>query len=237
MIRRHLFALGIAATAAFAVPAIAEEARPMVRTMSLTGHGEVRARPDLAVVTLGVLSQADTARAALDANNAAMTKIIAGLKQAGIEAKDLQTSNFSVAPRYEYDANRNGAPRTVGYDVSNTVTITLRKLDQLGGVLDQMVTAGSNQVNGVSFQIANPLPLQDEARKLAVTDARRKAELYAAAANVSLGPVIAISEGGGYQPPRPEVRYAMADSAEKSVPIAEGEQAVAIDVNIVWEIK
>ena len=136
MIRRHLIALGLAATAAFSVPAFAEQARPMVRTISLSGHGEMRARPDLAVVTLGVLSQADTARAALDANNAAMSAILAGLKQAGIDAKDMQTSNFTVAPRYEYDANRNGAPRTVGYDVSNTVTITLRKLDQLGGVLD-----------------------------------------------------------------------------------------------------
>lgn len=207
------------------------------RVISLNGHGEVKSKPDMAIVNVGVMSQAQTAREALTENTKAMQKIFAALKGAGIEGKDIQTSNFSVNPRYQYDQNNQKPPVVVGYDVSNMVSVSVRKLDTLGAVLDTMVSEGSNQINGVGFAIADDEKLRDEARKLAVADAKRKAELYAATMGLALGQVMSVSEGN-FQPPQP-VFYGKAvrqDSAG-SVPIAEGEQTVAADVNITWEIK
>jgi uncharacterized protein len=229
------FALLASAFAAFASPAIAEDMK-LPRTISISGHGEVRGRPDIAVVTIGVVRSAETAREALDANNAAMAEIVKALESAGIAAADIQTTNFSVNPRYDYRSSDSQPPKASGYDVSNNVTIAVRKLETLGAVLDQAVSSGSNQINGVMFSFANPEPMQDGARKLAVDDAKRKAGLYAAAAGVALGPVVSISEGGAYQPPMPMAKTAAAEGAG-AVPVAEGEQAVAVDVNIVWEIK
>lgn len=217
-------------------PAFAEDAKPQ-RTMALAGHGEVRAAPDMGLVMIGVLSQADTAADALKANTTAMQAVLAVLKDAGIAEKDIQTSNFTVQPRYDY--NNNGQPpRLVGYDVSNTVTVAVRKLDSLGAILDKVVSAGSNQINGILFQIAKPETAMDEARKLAVADAARKARVYAAASAVALGDIVSISESGGMQPPIPmDAKMIRAEGAVTNVPIAQGEQVISVDVNIVWEIK
>jgi uncharacterized protein len=216
------------------MPAFAEEVR-VVHTISLGGHGEVRVTPDTAIVTVGVLSQAATARDALTANSQAMRSIFAALKAAGIEAKDIQTSNFSVQPRYDYGDNTQ-PPKLVGYDVSNNVTVTVRKIDTLGATLDTLVSAGSNQINGISFQVAKPDDGLDEARKLAVADAARKAQVYAGAAQIQLGDVVSISEGTPFQPPVVmQAKTMRADIA--AVPIAEGQQTISADVNIIWEIK
>jgi len=210
----------------------------MPRLISLNGHGEVKAKPDMAVVNVGVMTQAPTAREALTQNTAAMEKVFASLKASGIEAKDIQTSNFMINPRYQYDQNNAQPPRVIGYDVSNTVTVSVKKLDTLGAVLDKVVGEGSNQINGVMFAIADDEKLKDEARKLAVADAERKAKLYAEATRISLGQIMSVSEGN-YQPPQPVYygKAVRADAAPSAVPIAEGEQTVAIDVNIAWEIK
>lgn len=240
MDRRSLAALGLtglAAAAALATPSQAQESKTMPRIISLNGHGEVKSKPDMAIVSVGVMSQGTTAREALTANTAAMQKIFAALKTAGIEAKDIQTSNFSVNPRFQYDQENKKPPLVVGYDVSNMVSVSVRKLDTLGAVLDTMVSEGSNQINGIGFAIADDQNMQDEARKLAVADAERKAKLYAATTGVTLGQIMSVSEGN-FQPPQP-VFYGKAvrqDSAG-AVPIAEGEQTVAADVNITWEIK
>ncbi|QIG46323.1 SIMPL domain-containing protein [Nordella sp. HKS 07] len=197
----------------------------------------MKSKPDMAVVNVGVMSQAKTAREALTENTAAMQKIFAALKAAGIEDKDIQTSNFNVNPRYQYDQNNAQPPRVVGYDVSNMVSVSVRKLDTLGQVLDTMVSEGSNQINGIGFVISDDEKLQDEARKLAVADAERKAKLYAATVGVTLGQIMSVSEGN-FQPPQP-VFYGKAvrqDSAG-NVPVAAGELTVAADVNITWEIK
>lgn len=240
MDRRSLAALGLTglvAAATFATPSQAQESKTMPRVISLNGHGEVKAKPDMAVVNVGVMSQAKTAREALTENTAAMQKIFAALKAAGIEDKDIQTSNFNVNPRYQYDQNNAQPPRVVGYDVSNMVSVSVRKLDTLGQVLDTMVSEGSNQINGIGFVISDDEKLQDDARKLAVADAERKAKLYAATVGVTLGQIMSVSEGN-FQPPQP-VFYGKAvrqDSAG-NVPVAAGELTVAADVNITWEIK
>jgi uncharacterized protein len=217
-------------------PAFSEDVK-VNRMISITGHGEVRATPDIAIITMGVLSSAATAREALDINTKSMTDLMSALKTANIEAKDIMTSNFNVAPRYDYGQNNGQPPKLAGYDVSNNVTVTLRKIDGVGNVLDKAVTSGSNQINGISFAIANPLAATDEARKLAVRDATRKAQLYATSATVNLGNIVSISEGGGnYQPPVPmQAKMMAADSAP--VPIAQGEQVISAEVNITWELK
>ena len=236
MFKTLITASAYALAATFLTPAHAEDAK-LLRSISLTGHGEVRMAPDLAIVTVGVTNSAETARDALDANTKAMEGVMASLKNAGIEAKDIQTSNFNVNPRYDYGQNNNQPPKVVAYDVSNNLTVTVRKLDGLGAVLDQVVSSGSNQINGVMFQVSKPEAATDEARKLAVADAQHKAEVYANASGIALGNIVSLSEGGGYQPPVPIFKTMRAESAAADVPIAQGEQAIAVDVNITWEIK
>jgi uncharacterized protein YggE len=229
-------ALSMLLAAGLASPVFAEEREPQ-RTLTLSGTGEARGKPDLAMVSLGVMSRAETARAALDANNAAMTKIIASLEAAGIESKDIQTSNFSVNPVYAYDNAGKEPPKITGYDVSNQVGVTVRKLDGLGSVLDEAVSEGSNQIYGVTFSIADPQSLEDQARKSAVADAVRKAKLYAEAAGVTLDAIQSISEQVA-RPPQPVFMKAQRmEAADASVPVAEGEQIVAIDVNMTWTIR
>jgi uncharacterized protein len=217
-------------------PALAEESK-LVRTISISGHGEVRAVPDVASISIGVTTQGATAREALDGNTKAMKALLDTLKQAGIDARDMATSNFSVGPRLDYGNNNGQPPKVVGYDVNNMVTVTVRKIDDLGGLLDVAVSTGSNTINGISFSVTKPDAMLDEARKAAVTDARHKAEIYAAAGGFKLGDIITVSEGTAYQPPQPYlVKSARAEGAN-DVPIAQGEQALTVDVSITYQIK
>ena len=217
-------------------PAFAEGGK-MPRIVSLSGHGEVRSTPDIAFVTAGVTTQGTTAAEALAANTKAMTDLFAALKDAGIEDKDIQTSNFSVQPRYDFSNNQ--APKLVGYDVSNNVTVKLKKIETMGALLDKLVQSGSNQITGISFDVSKPDEAMDEARKLATQDATRKAKLYAQAMGIELGNVVQISEGSSAGPsPVPFVRGAAMMKADAApVPVAAGEQTIAADVNIIWEIK
>lgn len=235
---------GVLIAAAFlATPASAQTA-PQIpqRTLSLTGEGEVKSPPDIAVISAGVVSEAKTAREALTLNNETMASVLQTIEAAGVAKRDIQTSSFSVQPKYKY-AKRAGngeqePPRITGYAVSNSVTVIARDLAKLGPVLDAVVSSGVNQMNGLSFSIAEPAPLRNKARKMAVAEARIRAELYAQAAGVSLGKILSISEAGGHRPPQPAFRRAALESAAAdSVPIAQGQQSIQMQVNIVWEIE
>jgi len=217
------------------IPLAAQEIGPP-QGVTLVGVGEVRAKPDIAVVRIGVVSQAATARAALDANNSSMRDIMTALEARDIAERDLQTSQFSVQPRYAHDPDSQVPPRIDGYEVSNQLAVIIRDLDKLGFVLDLAVGVGSNQIFGVEFSLADPEPRRDEARRLAVKDAVRKAELYAAAAGIELGAIRAITEAARADPPQPLHRQ-MEMAADASVPIAEGEQAIAVEVTISWDIR
>jgi uncharacterized protein len=218
-------------------PVLADEVK-MNRLISLTGHGEIRAVPDMAVINMGVVSSAETARAALDANTRAMTELMANLKAANIDDKDVTTSNFSVNPRMDYGQNGGQVPKLVGYDVTNALTVIVHKIDGLGALLDKAVTSGSNQINGISFSVSNPDAAMDEARKLAVKDATHKAQIYAGAASINLGSIMSLSESGGVAEPQVMFSRAKAMAADSApVPIAQGSQVIAVDVNISWEIK
>lgn len=230
----------LATTPLWASPALAHD-QDRRATMTLTGTGEVTAAPDMASVTTGVVSEAKTAREALDANNKAMAEMIAAMKEAGIAAKDLQTSGFSIQPQYYHPPRpKDGSqepPRIVGYQVSNMLTIRVRDLEMVGQVLDKAVTLGANQTHGISFGVAEDEALQDEARRKAVADALKKAQLYSSAAGVKLGPIVSIAEAGGQRPPQPYAARAMKmDAAAESVPIEGGETTTTARVNITWEL-
>jgi uncharacterized protein len=217
-------------------PVQAEEAR-MPRIVSISGHGEVRVVPDLAVVTVGVTTQGQSARDALDGNTKAMKSLLETLKKAGIEDRDMATSNFSVGPRLDYGNNNGQPPKVVGYDVNNMVTITVRKIDDLGELLDVAVSTGSNTINGISFSVSKPESFITEARKAAVMNARSKADTYAAAGGFKIGDILSISEGTAYQPPVQYMAKSSRSEASDAVPIAQGEQALSVDVSITYEIK
>ena len=234
MNRRFLVPFAIVALAALARPAAAaDDQRAPDRVLWLTGHGEVRAKPDMARITVGVMTEGPTAREALTANTRAMQKVMAAIKSAGIAEKDIQTSNFSVSARYGDETQ--GRQQVIGYTVSNNVDVAIRELPKLGAILDDVVSQGSNQIYGIAFDLAERQPLADEARKRAVADARRKADVYAGAAGVKLGRVMALTETGA-PPPVPIVGRAMMKAEAAPVPVAEGEQTVAVDVSVAWEI-
>jgi len=234
---RILPVLSLVVLASLAPPAMAEEISQKP-TISIEGKGEVVAPPDTAAVTAGVTSEGKTAREALDANTKAMASLIATLKTAQIEPRDIQTAGFSVNPQYVYpEKPANGdAPRIVGYTVQNTVSVRVRKLDELGQILDGMVSAGGNTVNGVSFSVDDPKKLFEEARKAAFADAEDKAKTYADAAGARLGSVLSITEAQGVNPPRPVMMKAMAPAAG-AAPIEAGQLTFDIDVSVVWELR
>ena len=215
------------------------ETTDKLRTISMTGEGEVTAPPDIATISSGVVTEAKTAHDALTANNKAMAEVLKTIEAAGIARKDIQTSSFSVQPNYVYSkvsSDGQQVPRISGYTVSNTVTSIVRDLDALGPVLDAVVSSGANQLNGLSFSIAEPEPLRNEARQKAVADATARASLYAQAAGVTLGNILSIAEAGGPRPPQPVYAQARSLAAEAAVPVAQGEQSITMQVNIVWEI-
>jgi len=215
-------------------PALAGDASPR-REMTVSGTGNLSARPDIAYLESGVVSQGKTADEALRENTKAMNAIFDGLTKMSINKDDIRTSQFSVNPLYtEPPVSPNGtrdAPTIRGYQVTNQVTVTVRKLDHLGDILDKLVSLGSNQLNGVRFEIENPEPLLDKAREAAVLDALRKAKIYANASGVALGPVLTISESGNYQQPvYMKATMAMRDSAP--VPMAAGTQELSASVSL-----
>ncbi|MBV9549290.1 MAG: SIMPL domain-containing protein [Alphaproteobacteria bacterium] len=224
-------ALILALVAGLAAPALAQTAQP--RTLSMTGSATAKAAPDMADISAGVTTEAPTAAAALGANSSAMTRVFAALDRAGVARRNVQTSSFSVSPVY---ATRvpNEPPRLTGYRVSNEVHVILDDMAKVGATLDALVAAGANQMNGLSFAIKDPAPLLAKARADAVADARLRAQQYAAAAGVTLGPIQSVSEGGG-EVPRP--MYRVMAMAAPQTPIAAGEESVNASVTIVWEIR
>lgn len=206
------------------------------RMVSVTGTGIAKARPDTASISIGVVSEGESAKEALDKNTAAMSRVIVELKGQKVDAKDIQTTNFTVRPKFQRFKDGK-PPAIIGYRVVNSVRIKVRELKLLGAILDQAVSLGSNQINGIRFSVEDTASLEDKARKLAMANARHKAELYATAGNAKLGKVLVISENFISRTPRPQFgRMAMSAKASP-VPIAPGEQQIQAQVNVSWELK
>ncbi|MBS7540023.1 SIMPL domain-containing protein [Ancylobacter lacus] len=235
---RPLVALALAA--GLCAPALAQDAgQPLQRrpTLSVTGEGSASAVPDMATFSTGVVSEAKTAREALDANNAAVAATIAAIRAAGVEAKDVSTVGFSVQPQFA-NTKKDGVETShiVGYEVRNTVSVRLRDFAGLGALLDQMVSAGANEVSSVQFGFAEPGKLEDAARTAAVKDARRRAEMIAEAAGLRIVRVVSLTESGGPMPP-PMPMLAMRAMKADAVPVAAGESEVRASVSAVFEIE
>lgn len=232
--RGYFVAPFLALALTVSAPLNAAEVAP-TPSISVSGSGQVEAVPDIARITIGVISQARTAADALTDNNRRMAEIFTGMTALGIDKLDIQTSNFSVAPqRKRPKSNTPEPPQIVGYQVSNQVSVTIRDLTRLGEVLDRLVRLGANNVHGIQFSVSTADKLLDEARADAVKDARRKAEILAAAADVKIGRVLAIREGGGHMP-QPMMAARMEMAAD--VPIATGKQTLAVSVAVVYAIE
>lgn len=244
---KTLSLLAATAMAASAPPARAQQApAPAIESghtmLTVTAQGSSTREPDLASYSAGVTSQGATASEALSANSAQMSKVIAALKRAGIADKDVQTSNLSVSPVYAQpkrlpDGNyEDGPQKIVGYQANNTVAVRQRKLADMGKVIDALVTAGANQVNGPNFQLSQPDAAMDEARMEAMKSARARADLYARAAGLRVARIVSISESSGYSPqPVMFMRKAAADMAA-APPVAAGELEMNVNVTVQFEL-
>lgn len=202
--------------------------------ITVTGEGKVKYTPDIGYIHAGVASDGKTATEAWQKNADAVKKLFEALKGFGIEAKDMKTSGLNVSPRY--DQPKGKAPEVVGYTASYDLNVTVRRLDDLGKVLDGLAAAGANRNMGVGFGCSDPEKLLDQARLKAVQEARKKAEIYATGAGCGLGLVDSISES---QPnvPRPLEFGAMERSAvDASLPIAAGEQEFSVRVTVVYGV-
>lgn len=205
------------------------------RTISVGGQGEARGVPDRAELSAGVATVAVTADAALAANARKMTAVFDALKRLGVPERGIQTSNFSVQPQYAQNGG-NGPERITGYQVSNQVDVTLDDTKKLGPALDALVGAGANQINSVGFDIADPAALQTAAREAAAADALKRAQTYAHAAGVTVGPVLSIQENGT-EMPRPMFRAMAGLAAAPQTPTAAGELGVSANVTVVFALK
>ncbi|HEY3638395.1 MAG TPA: SIMPL domain-containing protein [Rhizomicrobium sp.] len=228
-----LAGFALAAQQGFAQEAGAPGAIP--RTITVTGEGEAKAAPDQAQLSAGVVTTARKAADALAANTQAMNQVFAALNRLGIPDKSIQTSGFSVEPQYAGDRNGNPAQRITGYQVSNEVMVTVDDMGRLGAALDALVASGANSLGNMSFTIRDPKPLLAEARAAAMKDAIARAQTYATAAGLSLGPVLAVSEGGT-EMPRSFAPMAM-KMAAAAVPIASGENSLSASVSVTFEIR
>lgn len=237
-------AIGLALAVTAAVPAALAQAAPpaadtMFRatTLNLSAYGETKVAPDMATITLGVMTEGKTAAEAMQANAARMNAVVASLRKAGIPDKDIQTSNLNLNPQYRYQENQ--PPVLVGYQASNNVTVTVTDLKRLGPAVDATVNAGANQVHGISFGLSDPTGAENAAREAAVKALAAKADLYAKATGYRISRLVSLSEGGGYapQPPMPMVAYAAKrEMADAGTSISAGEMKVRIDISGLYEL-
>jgi len=235
---RHLAMAFAAALLIPAAPGLAQTAPPP--SISVSGEATISVPPDQAQIEAGVTSEAKTARDASEANNATMGKMLLALKAAEIDDKDIQTARISLQPRYDQNQNQSKPAAIIGYRAGNQVVVKLRDIAKVASTIDYLVAAGATEIGGISFLVSNASQRLDDARAAAVADARRKAEIYAKAAGVTIGAPLSISEFAS--PMLPEFRrmampsMAMA-AAGTPVPVAQGEQTLQVRVSVSWAIK
>jgi|SRR5436190_14911002 len=206
--------------------------RPSVARVVVTGEGSVSVTPDVAQIRSGVTTRGKTVHEATEANSKIMAAILNALAESGIPQKDVRTTQFSIQPAYA--AQEPGKEqKLVGYSVGNHVTAKIKHIEKLGDVLDRLIAAGATDVWNVELLVSDPAKALDQAREAAVADARRKAEVYAKAAGVPLGRVLAIEEGGGFAP---GPMRAFAERSSAAVPIAPGENTLRAAVTVEFEI-
>lgn len=229
-------------------PAVAQESGivPAIAAghtlLTVTAEGSSTRTPDMATYSAGVTTQGKTASEALSANSRQMNQVMAALKRAGIADRDIQTSNLNLNPIYSqpkrlpdgsYDSD---ARQIVGYQATNTVTVRQRKLSEMGKVVDALVEAGANQVNGPNFMLTEADAASNEARTDAMRTARERADLYARAAGLRVVRILSISENGGRMPA--PMAFARMEAAKDvaSTPVAAGELETTSSVTVQFEL-
>lgn len=218
---------------------LAEQPVPVIR---VSGEGIAAVKPDLAVVTLGVVREATTVREALDAHNTVTAELGEAMRAFKIRAEDMQTSNFQIQPKYVYptpkDTGEQDPPRIVGYTVSSQLVVRIRDMAAIGEILDKAVTLGVNSDGGIMLTNDDPSAAIAKARAAAMKDAVNRAKTLAEAAGVTLGPVLEISESFDRPMPVPMTRgKVMMDAAPAAVPVEVGENRYSVTVQAVFEIK
>ena len=206
--------------------------------LDINATGEVTRVPDVAIISAGVVSRSATASAALQDTANRMTRVIAALKRAGVEDRDIQTSTVSLNPEYRYPQDQ--APQLVGYSASNTVTIRFRDIRNSGKILDALVSQGANQINGPNLVVDKPEAALDEARAKAVAVGRARADLYARSLGMRVVRVVSINESGGYYappPPAPPMVAMMARGERDSTPVQAGEQKLQVNLAMIFELQ
>ena len=223
---RFVFAVFLIVAAMTSLPAQAAERTD--KLVTVTGEATVADHPDMALIRIGVTSQGKNARAASDANAREMTVVLT-IKETGVADKDIQTTSLSLQP--QYDPNKTGAARLIGFAANNQVTVKIRDIGQLPTILDRAISAGANEMSGIEFVVSEQSKLLDKARTEAIEDARRKAELYATAAGMKVGRVMSISEEGTVPPPR-----AFQAMRAGAAVVAPGEQTLRAVVTVSYEL-
>lgn len=228
--------LSACGTAALAQTPQAEDSSAPLRTLSVTGSGKTYLTPDIAYISIGVHTENKDAAEAIASNTAQSQKVAQALKNFGIDAKDIQTNNFSVYPRQDYDPT--GKPTDLVFVVDNTVFVTVREIDQVGDVIDAAVQAGANTISGIQFDVEDKSAAMSQAREAAVADAQSQAEDLAKAAGVTLGPVQTINSSNSYPIPYMDRAGGVAmEAAAASVPISPGQMTITVDVNVTYQIQ
>ena len=212
---------------------------PTLRTMSVTGTGMVYLTPDIAYVNIGVHTEMPTASDAVSANTSQTTQVITALKNSGVDAKDIRTTNFSIYPNTQYD-QQSGKPGTTTYVVDNTVYVTVHQLDKLGDILDATVQAGANNINSIQFDVFDKSSALKQARDQAVKDAQSQAQELAAASGITLGSVQTISFTNNIPQPLTDM-YGKGGGAINApvaaVPISTGQLTLTVTVDMTYLLK
>jgi len=218
-----------------AAPALADVVTtPVAGTeLDVSATGTSTRAPDIAQISAGVVTQALRAGDAMAANAKAMTATIAALKRAGVADRDIQTQSISLQPQYRYGDNQ--PPQLTGYQASNRVSVRIRDLAGAGGVIDALVSAGANQIEGPTLTVEHPETALDEARTKALAAARARADLYAKAAGLSVRRIVRISESDGVPIIRPMAMMAANKRAE-ATPVEPGEQELTVNLSVVFEL-
>jgi len=233
------FLIAVAALA-LSAGALAQSSPPPPDTVSVTGTGRVRAAPDRFSFNVSVQTTSPTVEEAVNENNTKVAAVIAALKKAGATADEIQTSNFSIYPQQDYSQQQQGKlPRVVGYQVSNSITVTKKQVADAGRLLQVAIAAGVNQTSGLSFSVSDSARGRDEGLRAAFADARAKASLLAQAAGRTLGPAMTINEIGSMTPPppRPMGVRAMAAVVAEPVPVESGTEELVFTVSVVFGMR
>ncbi|MFT4256174.1 MAG: SIMPL domain-containing protein [Pseudoxanthomonas sp.] len=204
--------------------------------LNVSARAEARRVPDVATISAGVVAQASDGNTAMRENATRMARVMDAIKAAGIAEKDIQTSGISLNPQYHFEQNQ--PPKITGYEARNSVSLKVRDIAKLGKVLDALAASGANDINGPSFGIDQPEPVQDEARLAALQKAQARADTYAKALNLRVRRIVSIDESGSGGLPRPVPMMAIKamDASTESTQVSPGESVLSVNLNVVFEL-